>query len=496
MRFSSTISFVFVAICVVQQGDAVNSFRKTAWSRINDILRSKFPETAPLPRIPTPGKIIQQLDHYDVTNTQTWEQRFFVNNVYFQGDGPVFLFIGGEGTASPLWLQPGYSMMMEWAAKYGALTFELEHRYYGQSQPTPDVSTENLKYLSSGQALADLAYFIESKNAEYQLTSKNKWIVFGGSYAGAMAAWFRLKYPHLVHGAVASSGPVLAQVNFQDYYKVVARSLETSPQGTACTAAIQQATTALNDAVNSANCCGNIEQQFKLCSPLDKNNKNDVSSLFEYMAGNFAGIIQYNGFYSVDLNDLCNIMTDTSLGDPLARYAAVNTRLLSLFGGSCADFTYASWIDYLKGSSWSDQSAQDGYRQWFYQTCTEFGYYQSSDSKEQPFGSQFPIDYLVAECAEVYGSQFNPAAVQAAVDRTNSVYGGLGLELQRTVFPNGSIDPWHALGVITNATGNLAIYIDGTSHCADMYPPSASDSAQLVVAKKIIEDNLDSWLLA
>ena len=64
-------------------------------------------------------------------------QRFFVNNVYFQGDGPVFLFIGGEGTASPLWLQPGYSMMMEWAAKYGALTFELEHRYYGQSQPTP-----------------------------------------------------------------------------------------------------------------------------------------------------------------------------------------------------------------------------------------------------------------------------------------------------------------------------------------------------------------------
>ena len=77
------------------------------------------------------------------------------------------------------------------------------------------MSTANLKYLSSGQALADLAYFIESKNEEYGLTSSNKWIVFGGSYAGAMAAWFRLKYPHLVYGAVASSGPVLAQVNFQ-----------------------------------------------------------------------------------------------------------------------------------------------------------------------------------------------------------------------------------------------------------------------------------------
>ena len=77
------------------------------------------------------------------------------------------------------------------------------------------MSVANLKYLSSAQALADLANFIESMIKEYGLTSSNKWIVFGGSYSGALAAWFRLKYPHLVYGAVASSGPVLAQVNFQ-----------------------------------------------------------------------------------------------------------------------------------------------------------------------------------------------------------------------------------------------------------------------------------------
>ena len=81
-----------------------------------------------------------------------------------------------------------------------------------------DLTAPNLKYLSSGQALADLAYFIEDKIVEYNLTSNNKWIVFGGSYAGAMAAWFRLKYPHLAYGAVASSGPVLAQVNFKGFH--------------------------------------------------------------------------------------------------------------------------------------------------------------------------------------------------------------------------------------------------------------------------------------
>ena len=44
---------------------------------------------------------------------------------------------------------------------------------------------------------------------------KNPWIVMGGSYAGAMTAWFRNKYPHLTIGGISSSGVVVAVEDFR-----------------------------------------------------------------------------------------------------------------------------------------------------------------------------------------------------------------------------------------------------------------------------------------
>lgn len=64
-----------------------------------------------------------------------------------------------------------------------------------------DTSTENLRYLNVDQALADLAYFIETKKKEKKLEESSV-IVFGGSYAGNMAAWARLKYPHLIQVSI------------------------------------------------------------------------------------------------------------------------------------------------------------------------------------------------------------------------------------------------------------------------------------------------------
>ena len=68
-----------------------------------------------------------------------------------------------------------------------------------------------MKYLNSQQALRDAAHFIQTlKNQNLYNVKDNPWIVVGGSYPGALSAWFRYKYPHLVIGSLASSAVVLA----------------------------------------------------------------------------------------------------------------------------------------------------------------------------------------------------------------------------------------------------------------------------------------------
>lgn len=240
-----------------------------------------------------------------------------------------------------------------------------------------------------------------------------------------------------------------------------------------------------------------------LCEPLDKDNVNDVATFALDLSGNFATVVQYNkdnrafeGAVGTNttVNTLCDIMNDERIGEPLLRYAKINSMMLQTYGVNCLDSSYKNMITTLQNTSWSS-SASEGGRQWIYQTCTEFGFYQTSDSHAQPFGKLFPLKFFIQQCMDIFDPQFNATNIQNGIDQTNTNYGGYGIASSKIIFPNGSIDPWHALGIIKDVTSSeQAVFIEGTAHCANMYPASPSDPPQLVAARQTIQDQLKAWL--
>lgn len=42
-------------------------------------------------------------------------------------------------------------------------------------------------------------------------------------------------------------------------------------------------------------------------------------------------------------------------------------------------------------------------RQWTYQTCTEFGFYQTSSQSHHVFGNKFPVNFFIDMCADIFG---------------------------------------------------------------------------------------------
>ena len=120
-----------------------------------------------------------------------------------------------------------------------------------------------MRYLSSEQALADVANFHGFIVDKYKLTEKNRLISFGGSYSGALSAWLRIKYPHLISGAVATSAPVWPKLNFVEYLEVVQASLATSKQQEDCPNAVKVATTKLDAMLANKDQWSSVESMFR-----------------------------------------------------------------------------------------------------------------------------------------------------------------------------------------------------------------------------------------
>jgi serine protease 16 len=314
--------------------------------------------------------------------------------------------------------------------------------------------SKSLRYLSSRQALADLANFHDFAVAKYGLTDKNKWISFGGSYPGMLAGWFRLKYPHLVHGSIASSAPVQAKLDMQGYNDVAAIAYSVKD----------------NNVGGSPTCRANIADGHAQIKTMfgSETGRNTLAKLFgrdskwyESIAnqGSFAG----NGvaYFPSQGNDpsctepccnirlICEVMTSGISTDSVARLANL-TKMQS------------TWIpaDLMSRVS----TGEPDY--WGYQTCAEFGFYQTCEVGTQ---CMFAQGYdLLKDQVNMCTDEFKIPVSQVAsnIELTNTVYGGNKPVGTCLTYPNGEVDPWHSLSIL-NATvpGITAIMVSlFTSH--------------------------------
>ena len=428
------------------------------------------------------------LNHFDALESTPWTMRYWVDRKYWNNrtTSPVFLQMGGEGAQGA----PG-GQMRELAEAHNALMFSIEHRYYGESIPTKDFSTANLQWLGSAQALADAAFFQNAMVDRFALASEARWVTFGGSYSGELAAWARIKYPHLFFAAVASSAPVTASVDYDGYDKVVADALFNSDVGgsRACQDAVAQAFGELQTRFDDAAKRAGLEKTFNTCGEIAHDG--DAYLLHDFVSDDFMGLVQYNDDgAAVSIRTRCADMLNAKLGaDPFARLVAITQQRAAALKLTCINdpdpsgvVDSISFIEHLAGYA----NASNAARAFPYQMCVDgVGHDQTCKPEKGCIFS--PIanrTFFQQQCDAAFG--VTQRQTDVAVLFNSVSYGDATPGSSRILFVNGGIDPFQAGSVLANTSALLArdifaLLVPGASHCQDMGASAPSDSPSMQV---------------
>lgn len=384
-------------------------------------------------------------------------------------------------------LSGGY-IINEYASRAKAMLLSIEHRFYGDSIPGDGtLSTSNLKkYLSADQALADYVELISYIKSKYS-TPESKVVTFGGSYSGSLSAWIRQKYPHIVHAALSSSAPVLAQLDFPEYFEVLKEAI-----GDECANRIRLATDRIESLLQTTAGKRQLESDFLTCSTID--NDEDVVTFLESLADGTAGVVQYSDDANAlgrgyNIEKMCKIINNGN--DPYQSFRNFTLDYMAFSGEECIA---ASHVDEIKDLQNTDPTAPTAsMRSWYFQTCAEYGYYQTIESDNMMFSTKIDLKHFVNLCAAAYDIDVSEPGL--SVNYTNVYYGGRNPKSSRIVFTNGSVDPWHALGNIVDFDENMPVYyIKGTAHCADLYKETPEDIEGLKEARTKTWEKLSQWL--
>eukprot|EP00730_Choanoeca_flexa_P019508 TRINITY_DN9531_c0_g1_i1.p1 TRINITY_DN9531_c0_g1~~TRINITY_DN9531_c0_g1_i1.p1 ORF type:complete len:455 (+),score=107.69 TRINITY_DN9531_c0_g1_i1:22-1386(+) len=404
------------------------------------------------------------LDNNDFSRGMFPIKYYVLEDLYNNHNGVCFFEMGGEGPNSGI----GKGYMYQLAHDHKALIVSTEHRFYGESLPKGGLSVDNLKFLTSHQALADAARLIKLVNATAQC---RKWVAFGGSYSGALSAWFRSKYPNVIDAALSSSGVVNAILDFVEFDEQVATAI-----GAACANELRHVTNVFGKALGN----GDGAKAKALFNVRANVNNGD----FAYMLADSAAMAdQYNQKAA-----LCHAIQGVSkLTDEVAMQVFANFTIK--FWG--ADFAPGCFYDRDCVKS-QPEKWQPTSRSWWWQKCFELAYWQNSPKTGSLRLDLLSMEYHTERCQYMFYDTMFPMT-----NETNTYYGGADVRGSRIYFSDFSDDPWQQASVRTELSEDLPyqlVVCDGCGHCDDLHAPSTKDPPALAASRTRFESYLNKWL--
>ncbi|RMD41297.1 hypothetical protein DV735_g3846, partial [Chaetothyriales sp. CBS 134920] len=405
---------------------------------------------------------------YEPHSNASFNLRYWFDATYYEPGGPVIVLQGGETDASGRLVHLQKGIVYELSKATGGLGVILEHRYYGTSFPVDDLSTENLRFLTTQQAVADQAYFaanIKFPGLEHRdLTAPGgtPYIAYGGSYAGGFVAFLRKVYPELTWGAISSSGVTAPIYDYWQYYEPVRQY---GPPD--CIANQQKLINVLDTILLDKNNSATREKLKASFGLLGLTYDDDFANLVSYGIGNFQSKNWDPAVNSPDFDYYCGNITSQSVLWPHTEAAASNASalleaagrgnesdtltapLLNLIGWtndsyvSACDDTLDNCFGAHNASApiYSDKSLDNyGSLSWSYQVCTEWGFIQTGSGvpKDQlPLISRLlTLDYLTLACRYAFNITSPPD--EAVIDQ----YGRYNISYPRLALIGGEADPW------------------------------------------------------
>jgi hypothetical protein len=133
-------------------------------------------------------------------------------------------------------------------------------------------------------------------------------------------------------------------------------------------------------------------------------------------------------------------------------------------------------------------------RQTFFQTCSEYGEFATSNSRQSIFAKTFDIEYYVEWCSRLFGEIFTRERMEEKIAHFNMKFGGLSPAIGKAVYTNFVRDPLSVLNVQEGSESVEVFNLPGLiSQPSDLQSIDETDLPEVRAAKQRIRELIVEW---